>query len=186
MNKKIIFITIIVALIIAFFISFLIIHNKKKVYSVSGSWKNIEITKYGYTLKINSSELGHPEPTRGAYIFSTKVDYEYSENNEIGKEVMIVDYINFLNSKENDILPNYDSMDEVKINNNNFKYSIENSQANLYYIVDDDICFYIRLIRKMRFNKDGNFDDSVENLVFKKDLLQLKELCGVLNFSISK
>ena len=184
MNKKVIKIIVILVIIIVIIGLFILILNHK-LFS-NETYNKTSITIKGYTIDINSKEVGNPSSES---YFSTS--FNIIDNNNY-TNTYNVDFIDLsLNSEHTssgevvyDIVP----PEEVTINGKKFDYylndDIENAtSATLHYIIPDGALV-------IEVSGVGVFDSNGEQVktsaLVDEKVLKSKELAGILNFTVSK
>lgn len=150
----------------------------------TGTYNNVDVVIKDYTIKINSSKIGHP--SSNSY-FSTSFTITHTDGSTYNYIVNFADII--LSSENANLKPNFEIFDQgnITINNKDFKYYIDHSAWNslLYYTLPDKKgTLVIELRGSNIFSADGVQVKTLARI--NKEVLSSKELAGILNFSVNK
>ena len=192
MNKKKIEIIVILSVIIVIFgvCIFVSKHNSKQIKvqneieDETGAFNKMSIVINGYTININSKEVGHPSHES---IFSTS--FNIISNHK--KNSYTVDFVDLItasdNTNNNGIVYDIAKPEVIKINGKKFDYYLDesNCSATLYYIIPDGKgSLSIKVSGGSVFDSKGNLLDTLAPV--NKKVLKSKELAGILNFTVSQ
>ena len=185
MNKKLLGIIGIICVIAIIVIVCVVIKKQDSTQAETGAFNKMTITTKGYAIDINSKEVGHPS---SGSLFSTSFDIV---NKDKSSKTYFVNYAELKLASDStfndEIINDVAEQGEVTINGKKFNYSIGLSPSNaaLYYQIPDGNGKLIITV------KGGNVFDSEGNQAktqasVDEEVLNSKELAGILNFSVSK
>ncbi len=186
MNKKSIKIIVVLFIIIIIVGVGVFILNHKLASNETETFNKISITIKGYTVNINSKEVGHPSSES---YFNTS--FNIIDNNQY-TNTYNVDFIDLKLDSENtsDGEINYDIArpEEVTINDKKFNYYLDDSDGNatsatLSYVIPDG-SLVIKVSGVSVFDSNGK-QVKTSALVDKK-VLESNELAEILNFTVNK
>ncbi len=182
MNKKLIGIVGVFLIIVIVIICILVLKYRTDA-NATGSFNKMSWVIDGYLVEINSENRGHPS---GDSFFFTDFDIIDDENNKTYYFVDFIDDVK-LSSESNELNDNILGIEEIEINGKKYTYDLDdtNTKATLYYqLPDGKGQFIIEVTGSQTFDSEGNLREEVP--VVNREVLESKELAGILNISISK
>lgn len=185
MNKKFIEIIGILVVIIVVVGVCIFIAKHKSTQNETGVFNKTSITIKGYTIDINSKDVGH---SSSKSYFNTSFDIIDKDNNKCTYYVDFVDLNLISDNTDNDgIIYDIARPKEITINGKKFEYYLDesNSNATLYYgIPDGEGQLIIKVSGGGVFDSEGN---QAKMLAYvDKKVLESNELAEILKFSVHK
>ena len=146
----------------------------------TGAFNHMKVTSEGYTIDINSEEVGHPDSKS---LFRTGFEIEYEDGTT---ETFNVSYDEVFVYGKDAVLST--SLDQpITIGGKKYSYTTENKHETVlkYHIEDENLAYlFIKVEGMETFDKDGN--DTGKTPIIDKDVLESEELAGILNFEVEK
>lgn len=146
----------------------------------TGAFNHMKVTSEGYTIDINSEEVGHPDSES---LFRTGFEIEEEDGTT---KTFDVSYEKIFVYGKGSTLPTTTDQ-PIKINGKECYYSTDKKHETKirYHIKDENQAFlYIKVEGMNTFDKDGN--DTGKTPVVDEDILESEELAGILNFEVEK
>ena len=154
--------------------------NDPKNVVATGAFNHMKVNSEGYTIDINSEEVGHPDSES---LFRTGFEIEEEDGTT---KTFDVSYEKIFVYGKGSTLPTTTDQ-PIKINGKECYYSTDKKHETKirYHIKDENQAFlYIKVEGINIFDKDGN--DTGKTPVVDKDILESEELAGILNFEVEK
>ena len=146
----------------------------------TGAFNHMKVNSEGYTIDINSEEVGHPDSES---LFRTGFEIEEEDGTT---KTFDVSYEEIFVYGKGSTLPTTTDQ-PIKINGKECYYSTDKKHETKirYHIKDENQAYLFIKVRGMEtFDKDGN--DTGKTPVIDKDVLESEELAGILNFEVEK
>lgn len=146
----------------------------------TGAFNNIKVESEGYTIDINSEEVGHPDSES---LFKTHFEIE---NEDGTTETFSVSYEKvFVYGKDAKLSSNTDQ--PITIDGKRYSYTTKDKHETTlkYHIEDENQAYLFIKVKGMDiFDEDGN--DTGTTPIIDEDVLESEELAGLLNFEVEK
>ncbi len=154
--------------------------NDPKNVVATGAFNHMKVISEGYTIDINSEEVGHPDSKS---LFRTGFEIE---NEDGTTETFNVSYDKVVVYGKDAVLST--SLDQpITIGGKKYSYTTEDKHETVlkYHIEDENLAYLCIKVRGMEiFDKDGN--DTGKTPIIDKDVLESEELGGILDLEVGK